>query len=99
MRIPIFIGAYLHRIRYYKVLSFIKETNNCGILFLRAIQRIHWNWKVIILTKVVILTTSIAASDENFVKVTAFLFQWIFACIHLEKNPYNTFPVYNVYNI
>ena len=45
----------------------------------------HWNENVVILTKfsslaaleVVILTTSNAANDENFIKMTTFLFQWI----------------------
>ena len=44
----------------------------------------HWNENVVILTKfsslvaveVVILTTSSAASDESFVKMTTFSFQW-----------------------
>ena len=44
----------------------------------------HWNGKVFILMKcsslaaleVVKMTTSSAASDENFVKMTTFLFQW-----------------------
>ena len=44
----------------------------------------HWNGNVVILTKssslaaleVVKMTTSSAASDENFVKMTTFLFQW-----------------------
>ena len=45
----------------------------------------HWNGKVFILMKcsslaaleVVKMTTSSAASDENFVKMTTFWFQWI----------------------
>ena len=44
----------------------------------------HWNKNVVILTKfsslatleVVKMTTSSVASDENFVKMTTFLFQW-----------------------
>ena len=47
-------------------------------------SRGHWNGKVIILTKfspqaaleVVVSTTSSAASDENFIKMAAFPFQW-----------------------
>ena len=45
---------------------------------------VHWNGNVIILTKfsslaalkVVILTTFGAASDENFIKMMTFSFQW-----------------------
>ena len=44
----------------------------------------HWNKNVVILTKfsslaaleVVILTTSSAASDEHFIKMKTFPFQW-----------------------
>ena len=46
---------------------------------------IHWNENVVILMKfsslaaleVVILTTFSAASDENFIKMKTFPFQWI----------------------
>ena len=52
-------------------------------IFLRKLEH-HWNGKVFILMKcsslaaleVVKMTTSSAASDENFVKMTTFLFQW-----------------------
>ena len=48
------------------------------------VELIHWNGKGFILMKfsslaaleVVILTTSSAANDENFVKMTTFSFQW-----------------------
>ena len=50
----------------------------------RITSRAHWNKNVVILTKfsslaaleIVILTTSSAASDENFIKMTTLLFQW-----------------------
>ena len=56
----------------------------------------HWNGKVFILMKcsslaaleVVKMTTSSAASDENFVKMTTFLFQWgqgLSYCILLDR--------------
>ena len=48
----------------------------------------HWNENVVILTKfsslaaleVVILTTFSAASDENFIKMKTFPFQWCWKC-------------------
>ena len=48
-------------------------------------QNEHWNENVVILTKflslasleVVILTTSSAANDENFIKMKTFPFQWM----------------------
>ena len=53
---------------------------------------IHWNGKVFILMKcsslaaleVVKMTTSSAASDENFVKMTTFLFQCMASLSHDE---------------
>ena len=48
-------------------------------------HKLHWNGNVFILTKssslaapkVVKMTTFGAASDENFVKMTTFSFQWL----------------------
>ena len=48
----------------------------------------HWNGNVFILMKfsslaalkVVKMTTSSAASDENFIKMTTFSFQWVMFC-------------------
>ena len=59
-----------------KLLTYFAQQKDAG--------RCHWNGKVFILMKcsslaaleVVKMTTSSAASDENFVKMTTFLFQW-----------------------
>ena len=80
----------MHRFWVTKEISSVRRSLN------------HWNGNVFILMKfsslaalkVVKMTTSSAASDENFVKMTTFSFQWIkiatdadviFKCIYWEK--------------
>ena len=58
---------------------------NTSIRYVYAPVDHHWNENVVILTKssslaalkVVKMTTFSAASDENFIKMTTFPFQWL----------------------
>ena len=65
------------------ILYDLKHPQRCAPLYVSLLR--HWNENVIILMKfsslaaleVVILTTFSAASDENFIKMTTFPFQWM----------------------
>ena len=67
-----------------------RSRESCTIAYIlpvpsHYINQCHWNKNVVILTKfsslaaleVVILTTSSAASDEHFIKMKTFPFQWL----------------------